>query len=46
MVIAGRTEMLAGNPQQTTAAGVMIVISVVAFSLLGERLQRTLGGRR
>lgn len=43
MVIAGRTEMLAGDPQQTLSAGAMIVISVVAFTLLGERLQATLG---
>lgn len=43
MVIAGRTELLAGNPQQTVAAGSMIVISVVAFTLLGERVQRSLG---
>ncbi|MEV4737508.1 ABC transporter permease [Microbacterium sp. LWO14-1.2] len=46
MVIAGRTELLAGNPQQTTAAGVMIVLTVISFTLLGERLQRMLGASR
>lgn len=44
MVVAGRSELLAGNMQQTLAAGAMIVISVVAFTLLGERMGRVLGG--
>lgn len=40
MVIAGRSELLAGNFQQTFSAGFMIVVSVVVFTLLGERLSR------
>lgn len=44
MVVAGRSELLAGNMQQTFAAGAMIVLSVVAFTLLGERMGRVLGG--
>lgn len=44
MVVAGRSELLSGNMQQTFAAGAMIVISVVAFTLLGDRLARVVGG--
>jgi peptide/nickel transport system permease protein len=43
MVVAGRSELLSGNMQQTFAAGAMIVISVVAFTLLGDRLARVVG---
>lgn len=44
MVVAGRNELLAGHMQQTLCAGAMIVISVLVFSLLGERLMRKLEG--
>lgn len=43
MVSAGRSEMLAGNPQQAAAAGAVIVLTVVAFNVLGERVSRKLG---
>lgn len=42
MVIAGRSEILTGNINQTLAAGTMIVLSVVVFTLLGERISRKL----
>ncbi|MEU9918583.1 ABC transporter permease [Streptomyces sp. NPDC051001] len=38
MVSDGRTSLLNGNPQQALAAGFMIIITVVAFNMLGERL--------
>lgn len=43
MVSAGRSELLAGNPQQAAAAGTVIVLTVVAFTVLGERVSRRLG---
>jgi peptide/nickel transport system permease protein len=46
MINAGRSEMLAGNMQQTLAAGTIIVLTVVAFNLLGERITRQLGTQR
>lgn len=46
MVSAGRSELLAGNPHQAIAAGVAIVVTVVAFNLLGERVSRRLGSIR
>lgn len=38
MVAGGRTALLNGNPQESLAAGFMIIVTVVAFSMLGERL--------
>lgn len=38
MVAGGRTALLNGNPQESLAAGFMIIATVVAFSMLGERL--------
>ncbi len=43
MVNAGRSELLAGSLQQTVAASVMIVISVVAFNVLGDRIANRMG---
>lgn len=45
MVADGRTELLAGSMQQSLSAGCLIVISAVAFNVLGERISN-LGGRR
>ncbi|MGJ5828193.1 ABC transporter permease [Streptomyces ossamyceticus] len=38
MVADGRTALLNGSPQESLAAGFMIIITVVAFNMLGERL--------
>jgi peptide/nickel transport system permease protein len=38
MVSDGRAALLNGSPQEALAAGGMIVITVVAFNVLGERL--------
>ncbi|MER6557147.1 ABC transporter permease [Streptomyces sp. NPDC001027] len=38
MVSDGRTALLNGSPQESLAAGFMIIITVVAFNMLGERL--------
>jgi peptide/nickel transport system permease protein len=46
MVSAGRSELLSGHVEQTLAAGTMIVITVVAFNLLGDRISRRLGVSR
>ncbi|WEH12694.1 ABC transporter permease [Streptomyces sp. VNUA24] len=46
MVADGRSEVLDGAVQQSLAAGLCIVVSVVAFNILGERLTRRLGGSR
>ncbi|MDX3519356.1 ABC transporter permease [Streptomyces scabiei] len=46
MVADGRSEVLDGAVQQSMAAGLCIVVSVVAFNVLGERLTRRLGGSR
>lgn len=43
MVSDGRSEMLAGNAQQSIAAGTVIVLTVIAFNVLGERISRRLG---
>ncbi|WP_431246477.1 ABC transporter permease [Leifsonia xyli] len=43
MVNAGRAELLAGSAQQTIAAGAIIVITVVAYNVLGERITQRLG---
>ncbi|KRB37376.1 ABC transporter permease [Microbacterium sp. Root180] len=46
MVSAGRSELLAGNAQQAMAAGTVIVLTVVAFNVLGERVSRRFGATR
>jgi peptide/nickel transport system permease protein len=46
MVSDGRSELLDGAPQQSIAAGVMVVLTVVAFNVLGERVSRSFGGDR
>ena len=38
MVADGRTGLLNGYPQECLAAGLMIVVTVVAFNVLGERI--------
>jgi peptide/nickel transport system permease protein len=38
MVSTGQSSILAGNPQESLFAGVMIILTVVAFNLLGDRL--------
>jgi peptide/nickel transport system permease protein len=43
MVSDGRSEILSGAFQQSLSAGIMIVISVVIFNLLGERLTSRIG---
>lgn len=46
MVADGRSEVLDGALQQSLAAGLCIVVSVVAFNMLGERLTQRFGGTR
>ncbi len=38
MVSNGQSSILSGHPQESIYAGVMIVLTVVAFNLLGDRL--------
>ena len=38
MVSTGQAAILAGDPQQSLYAGIMIILTVVAFNLLGNRL--------
>lgn len=46
MVSDGRSELLDGYPQQSLAAGLMVVLTVVAFNVLGERVSRRIGATR
>lgn len=46
MVADGRAEILNGAPQQSLAAGMCIVVTVVAFNVLGDRLSARTGGQR
>lgn len=46
MVSEGQSSILAGHPQESLFAGVMIIVTVVAFNLLGDRLALRLGGDR
>ncbi|WP_241826826.1 ABC transporter permease [Streptomyces graminilatus] len=46
MVSEGQADLLDGAMAQTLSAGLMILISVVAFNTLGERLGSRAGGRR
>ncbi|MBL5974562.1 MAG: ABC transporter permease [Candidatus Leucobacter sulfamidivorax] len=41
MVSAGQTSIIAGYPYESISAGLMIVIAVVSFNLLGQRLSET-----
>ncbi|HTX62520.1 MAG TPA: ABC transporter permease [Acidimicrobiales bacterium] len=38
MVSTGQTSILGGHPEQSLYAGIMIILTVVAFNLLGNRL--------
>lgn len=38
MVSTGQSSILAGHPQESLFAGLMIIVTVVAFNLLGDRL--------
>ena len=42
MVANGQASILTGHPQESLYAGVMIVITVVAFNVLGDRLATSL----
>lgn len=46
MVSQGETSLLDGRPQECLAAGVAIVLTVVAFNVLGERLSARSGSRQ
>jgi peptide/nickel transport system permease protein len=46
MVSDGRSELLDGAVQQSLAAGTLIVLSVVSFNILGERLSSRIGASR
>lgn len=46
MVADGRAEILNGAPQQSLAAGLCIVVTVVAFNVLGDRLSARTGAQR
>lgn len=46
MVAEGRAELLDGDIQQSLVAGVLIVLAVVAFNVLGAQLSSRSGNRR
>lgn len=46
MVAEGRAELLDGAPQQSMVAGLCIVVTVVSFNLLGDRLAARFGAAR
>ncbi|MEU6459759.1 ABC transporter permease [Streptomyces sp. NPDC047065] len=46
MVSEGRNELLDGALQQSLTAGTLIVVTVVAFNVLGAQLSSRAGGRR
>ncbi|WP_433519546.1 ABC transporter permease [Nonomuraea sp. CA-143628] len=46
MVAEGRSELLDGAVQQSAVAGTLIVVTVVAFNVLGAQLAARYGGRR
>ncbi|WP_432970196.1 ABC transporter permease [Dactylosporangium sp. CA-233914] len=46
MVSDGRSEVLNGAVQQSLVAGTLIVVTVVAFNVLGAQLSTRSGGRR
>ena len=41
MIASGEPSILEGHPQQALFAGILIVITVSAFTVLGERLTDT-----
>jgi peptide/nickel transport system permease protein len=45
MVSTGQSSILAGHFQESLSAGVMIIVTVVAFNLLGDRLASHQGAR-
>jgi len=45
MVSTGQSSILAGHPQESLFAGIMIILTVVAFNLLGDRLAAHQAGR-
>lgn len=45
MVAEGREPLLNGYPQEALIAGLFILVTVVAFNVLGERLERRAEGR-
>lgn len=46
MVSDGRSELLNGAVQQTFVAGTLIVVTVIAFNVLGAQISSRSGGRR
>ncbi len=46
MVSTGQSSILAGHPQESLFAGACIILTVVAFNLLGDRLAARQGTRR
>lgn len=46
MVSTGQSSILAGHPQESLYAGVMIILTVVAFNLSGDRLATHRGADR
>jgi peptide/nickel transport system permease protein len=46
MVSDGRSEVLSGAFMQSLSAGMMIILTVVSFNVLGERLTSRVGERR
>ena len=46
MVAEGRSELLNNAPQQSLLAGALIVLTVIAFNVLGERLTGKFGANR
>lgn len=46
MVSEGQSAILAGHPQESLCAGILIILTVVAFNLLGDRLALRLGRDR
>ncbi len=46
MIAEGRSDLLSGYPAVSVSAGVMIVLSVVAFNLLGERISNRMAVNR
>jgi len=45
MVSTGQSSILAGHPQESLCAGVAIILTVVAFNMLGDRLAARQGRR-
>lgn len=45
MVSTGQSSILAGHPQESLCAGVIIILTVVAFNMLGDRLAAHQGRR-